>query len=66
MNNNIICPRCTHFIPSDISPGSHIGAISRIDNLTEICSSCGTDEALQQLFVGFLTPKQQWPIGVLQ
>jgi len=66
MNTSIICPRCTHFIPNDISPGSYIGAISRVDNSTEICSSCGTDEALEQLFTGGLTPKQQWPIGVSQ
>jgi len=63
MNTDIICPRCTHLIPNDFNPGSYIGAISRVDNFTKICSSCGTDEALEQFFTGSLTPKKQWPIG---
>lgn len=40
------CPRCTHFIPNDDTPGAYPGAISRLDNKTEICSSCGVEEAL--------------------
>jgi hypothetical protein len=42
------CPRCTHFIPNDETPGAYPGAISRLDNETEICSSCGVEEALLQ------------------
>jgi len=57
-----ICPRCTHFIPNDENPGAYTGAISRVDNSTEICSSCGQDEALQQIFGDGLTPLQKWPI----
>lgn len=41
-----MCPRCTHFIPCDERPGEYPGAISRIDNVTEICSQCGNEEAL--------------------
>ena len=47
------CPRCSHFIPNDLTPGAYPGAISRLDNKTEICSDCGTEEALLQ-FQGLL------------
>jgi hypothetical protein len=42
------CPRCSHFIPNDMTPGAYPGAISRVDNKTEICSNCGTEEAILQ------------------
>ena len=42
------CPRCSHFIPNDLTPGAYPGAISRLDNKTEICSDCGMEEALLQ------------------
>ena len=48
------CPRCTHFIPNDDTPGAYPGAISRLDNETEICSDCGVEEALLQ-YQGLLT-----------
>ena len=48
------CPRCSHFIPNDLTPGAYPGAISRLDNETEICSECGVEEALLQ-FQGRLT-----------
>lgn len=48
------CPRCTHFIPSDENPGAYPGAISRVDNETEICSNCGVEEAILQ-YQGLLT-----------
>lgn len=38
-------------------PGRYIGALSRIDNKTEICSPCGEEEALVALI-----PLDQWPI----
>ena len=41
-----ICPRCNGFIPNNQHPGEYPGALSRLDNKTEICSSCGIDEAL--------------------
>jgi hypothetical protein len=52
-----ICPRCHGFIPSNERPGEYPGALSRADNKTEICSDCGTEEALV-----LLTPAYNWPI----
>lgn len=46
------CPRCGGFIPNDFQPGAYPGAISRLDNKTEICSSCGTDEAIEDYSTG--------------
>lgn len=52
-----LCPRCAGFIPSNEQPGEYPGALSRADNKTEICSACGTEEALV-----LLTPAYNWPI----
>lgn len=41
-----VCPKCSGYIPSNENPGAYPGAISRADNKTEICSACGTNEAL--------------------
>lgn len=46
-SKDIVCPRCGHFIPNDDSPGAYPGALSRRDNMTEICSDCGTAEAFE-------------------
>ena len=43
------CPRCDGFIPSNDCPGLYPGAISRVDNETEICSNCGVSEAIKDL-----------------
>lgn len=43
-----ICPRCGGFIPNDDQPGAYPGALSRTDNQTEVCSSCGQREAMEQ------------------
>ena len=48
--NAPICPSCGGFIPNNQHPGAYMGAISRKDNKTEICSSCGIDEALADFF----------------
>lgn len=40
------CPTCDGQIPNNETPGAYMGAISRTDNKTEICSACGTREAL--------------------
>jgi hypothetical protein len=40
------CPTCLGFIPNNDRIGEYSGAISRKDNKTEICSACGTNEAL--------------------
>lgn len=45
-----ICPNCGGYIPNNTHPGAYSGAISRKDNKTEICSSCGTNEALDDYF----------------
>lgn len=54
------CPRCLHNIPNDDLPGKYPGAISRIDDKTEICSVCGLDEAIPG-GNGVLS-KMSWPI----
>jgi hypothetical protein len=56
-----ICPRCLGFIPNSWTPGAYPGAISRVDNETEICSDCGTEEALEQVFGPGLRPRSEWP-----
>ena len=43
---NHICPRCGGGVPNDMTPGLYIGALSRWDNDTEICSECGVAEAM--------------------
>lgn len=57
MLNKKICPRCCGYIPSNTFAGEYPGAISRIDNKTEICSDCGTEEAILALI-----SIDQWPI----
>jgi hypothetical protein len=52
-----VCPRCLGFIPSNAFAGEYPGAISRVDNKTEICSDCGTEEAILALI-----SINQWPI----
>jgi hypothetical protein len=45
------CPSCDGQIPNNERPGAYMGAISRKDNKTEICSACGTREALLPLII---------------
>jgi hypothetical protein len=62
-----VCPRCGHYIPNDETPGAHVGALSRVDSTTEICSACGRHEAFQQFESGTptgATPVNQWPVDV--
>lgn len=40
------CPRCAGAIPNKKYHGEYSGALSRLDNSTEICSECGTLEAM--------------------
>ncbi len=44
------CPKCDGYIPNNKTPGAYPGAISRRDNKTEICSTCGTIEAFEDWF----------------
>lgn len=37
---------CGNFIPNNDEPGSRPGALSRRDNVTEVCDQCGMVEAL--------------------
>jgi hypothetical protein len=46
MSDFPICPSCKGYIPNNLTPGAYPGALSRKDNKTEICSACGTAEAL--------------------
>jgi hypothetical protein len=46
MSNFKICPKCEGYIPNNVTPGAYPGALSRVDNKTEICSECGILEAL--------------------
>lgn len=55
--NNHTCPRCLGGIPNDLQRGAYPGALSRWDNKTEICSTCGQDEAIEHL-LGALTQPQ--------
>ena len=41
-----VCPRCDGYIPNNDTPGLYPGALSRLDNETEVCSACGQNEAL--------------------
>lgn len=55
----IRCPRCR----SRLLPSGYPGALSRADNVTEVCSECGVEEALRDL--GGLArenPALDWPV----
>jgi len=41
------CPICGGPIPNAEHEGQYSGALSRRDNKTEICSSCGVMEAIE-------------------
>jgi hypothetical protein len=53
-----ICPKCNGLIPNDAEPGAYIGALSRRDNRTEICSNCGVVEAMED-FAKFVAKKEK-------
>jgi hypothetical protein len=57
MLNKPICPRCLGYIPSNAFAGEYPGAISRVDNKTEVCSDCGVEEAILAL-----VSLDHWPI----
>lgn len=62
-----ICPRCTGLIPCAERWGEYPGALSRHtrngEEPLEVCSDCGTEEALEQHFSGRLTPVNEYPIS---
>ena len=47
MKKSVKCPICDGPIPNALHEGQYSGALSRVDNKTEICSECGVMEALQ-------------------
>lgn len=51
------CPKCNGLIPSKDNVGAYPGALSRADNLTEICSDCGVAEAIAD-FKNFVNQKR--------
>jgi hypothetical protein len=51
------CPRCGGGIPNTPQRGEYPGALSRVDNETEICSACGLDEGMFH----FLHPTEPLP-----
>ena len=63
MIKNIVCPRCFGAVPSNENPGAYIGALSRTDNKTEICSRCGTDEAMEDYLLGEVMPQSEWKVN---
>ena len=44
------CPICFGYIPNNQTPGRYPGALARYDNKTEICSECGSAEAMAGMF----------------
>jgi hypothetical protein len=50
MTNYPVCPVCQGYIPNNETPGAYMGAISRKDNKTEICSQCGLTEAMLDFY----------------
>jgi len=47
IDESFICPLCDGLIPNNDMPGAYPGALSRRDNVTEICSDCGQREAFE-------------------
>ena len=47
------CPRCA-------KPYAGYPALSRTDNATNICSACGTTEAMEEHMGSGLIPQSQW------
>ena len=61
-SQDYICPRCGGDIPNSERKGQYPGAISRVDNKTEVCSGCGMKEAMLEIS-GRLNDKKTWWIA---
>ena len=59
-----LCPRCGGYIPNNEQPGAYPGALSRLDNETEICSACGQAEALEDFLGPEIMPKEFWQANI--
>ena len=55
--NRRICPRCTGSIPIALAP-----ALSRTDNLTQICGACARVEGHLVLTCVPLPQQDTWPL----
>ena len=59
------CPRCGGMIPNSATPGAYPGAMSRHEKNTdgtpvEVCSDCGTDEAIRDFQNLPPLPREEW------
>jgi hypothetical protein len=50
-------------IPNDLCRGQYIGALSRTDNQTEICSDCGTSEGLEDWYGHGCMSQAAWAVN---
>lgn len=66
MGTKYACPRCGGQIPNEMMPGAYPGAISRVDNKTEVCSACGYDEAMRDFNQQPLQQISDWPISKIE
>jgi hypothetical protein len=57
---DVICPRCNE----NNLPLGYPGALSRVDNETEICSPCGQDEGFRDFFDNKLPQLNEWPVDI--
>lgn len=67
MSTSVLCPRCRaeEFTPYDApwTDGAPARpALSRLDNATYICSSCGTAEAMRDFTGRGPIPPAEWPV----
>ena len=63
MTQSKACVRCGQVPPMEDPWHRGVGAISRTDNRTMICSRCGNEEGLEDFFQDRLTPQSAWPIN---
>jgi transcription elongation factor Elf1 len=56
----VTCPRCN----GNTLPIGYPGALSRVDNKTEICSPCGQDEGFRDFFDNRLSQLNEWPVDI--
>lgn len=59
-----VCPRCGGYIPNNDHPGAYPGATSRTDNKTEICSPCGTTEAMEDFLGAGVKSQELWAANI--
>lgn len=56
------CKRCGQVARYNDPFHRGVGAISRTDNKTRICSSCGVAESMDDFFDDAVTPQSEWPV----